>query len=187
MAATRHWTSTIGGAVLGTLLVLGAPTGAASQDDSPGAGHNVEMPAVGPAELDWRIRAPDGTPYSVAAHRGEVLVVNMWASWCAPCVRELRSFEKLRHALAGTGVRFLFVSPEETAVVRRFARLQRLDLPFYVEDQRLPDAYGLRALPTTYVIDRAGRIVLEHRGSADWNTPEVQRFLRYLDERSKPR
>lgn len=60
--------------------------------------------------------------------------------------------------------------------MRRFVRRYERGLPFVVEAQPMPAAFDLRALPTTYVIDRRGRIVLKHRGAAGWNTPEMRQF-----------
>ncbi|MFN2327139.1 MAG: TlpA family protein disulfide reductase [Gemmatimonadales bacterium] len=140
-----------------------------------------ELDVVGVADYAWALETLDGRSFSLAEYRGEVLVINAWATWCTPCVAELASLAALREAVAGAGVRFLFVSPEDREPVRRFVRRYGYgSLPVAVEDGRMPDAFGLSALPTTWIIDRAGRIVLRHRGAADWNRPALQDFLRYL-------
>ncbi len=172
--------SRLTGRVLLTLLVLmaaGAPASAA-QDT---------LEVVGLADYDWALETLDGRGVSLAEYRGEVLVINAWATWCAPCVAELASFDRLRRGFeADTGVRFLFISPEDPEPVRAFLRRYGYrDLPVLVEDERMPDAWGLEALPTTWVVDRQGRIVLRHRGAADWDTEPVRRFLRYLAGRRR--
>jgi thiol-disulfide isomerase/thioredoxin len=117
---------------------------------------------------------------SFEAFRGEVVVLNAWATWCPPCVDEMDSFAALRDSVADTGVRFLFLTTEDREHVRRFLRLQGLDLPVAFERTRLPAAYGQFGLPTTWIIDREGRIVLRHPGAARWDTPEVEALLRHL-------
>jgi len=142
---------------------------------------NAPIPGRVTAEAgDWRIRAVDGEPMRLGAFAGRPVVVNFWATWCAPCVRELSSFERLVTALSGTDIAFVFVTAENDERVRRFARRNRLNLPFYVEMQDAPSSLGVRALPTTIVIDRNGRIILHHRGALAWDDPAIVARLREL-------
>ncbi len=157
---------------------LGAPDGLEGQQ--PGATGRDAPVDHGRADYGWRLRTLDGERVRLERYGGRVLVLNMWATWCPPCVAELASFQRLRDALAGTGVRLLLVSPEEPDVVAAFLRRHDYDLPVLVEDRRMPDAFGLRALPTTWIIDRDGRIVLKHRGAGQWDDPSVLRFLLHL-------
>jgi len=170
-------------------LLLGLAVGAA-----PLRGQAGELPASTPqpepglaswgdADLRWRIR-PLGEEeiISLERFRGEVLFINLWASWCIPCVRELASIERLRARLADTDIAFLLVAAEGEAPVRRFLRLHPYQLPFYLEASRMPSSWGLRGLPTTWVVDRDGRIVLLRHGEAVWDTEVVEAFLRGVAE-----
>ncbi len=139
-----------------------------------------EVEVLGEADFDWRIRALDGSVTTLQAFRGQVLFINMWATWCGPCVQELRGIEALIRSMEESRVAFLLVSPEEPAAVERFLRAYGYDLPVYLEDQEMPGAFGLEALPTTFILDRAGRIVLRHRGATEWNQESVRRFLEAL-------
>jgi thiol-disulfide isomerase/thioredoxin len=164
-------------AALGALtLVTPGAVDAQNGVDSP-----VDM--VRYADYDWRLTTLDGQPVSLSDYRGEVIVINVWATWCAPCVRELESFARLSEALGDTPVNILLVSSERAEPVRRFARRYRYDLPFLLESGPMPAAFDLRALPTTYVIDREGRIMLKQRGAADWGSTAVVRYLISLTAR----
>jgi thiol-disulfide isomerase/thioredoxin len=188
--------------LLAAVLVLGeAPGQAAAQrhagEESPAAPHRqpdggprpqpqeVEVggaEGVGEADFGWRLRTLEGTSISLEAFRGRVLFINMWATWCGPCVQELASIQALVESMKDSGVAFLLVSPEDPEPVQRFLRVHGYDLPIYLEAQEMPPAFGLKALPTTFVVDRQGRIVLRHRGAADWDQDPVRSFLLALGD-----
>lgn len=137
------------------------------------------------ADYEWALRTLDGSEISLDRYRGEVLFINLWATWCRPCVAELASIEALRDSLRDEpGVRFLMIAPERERSVRRFLERHPYDLPFYLEAQRMPASYGLRALPTTFIIGRDGRVAFTHRGAADWDSAPARTFLRTLASRS---
>ncbi len=136
------------------------------------------LTVYGHADYDWTIRPLDGEPVPLEAFRGRVLFINLWASWCTPCVRELASIERLRDRLADTDVEFLIVAAEGERPVRTFLRKYGYDLPIYLEVDPIPAAYGMRGLPTTWVVDREGRILILRHGEAVWDTDEVEGFVR---------
>lgn len=157
---------------------LTAGSARAQQAESPGT--TVR------ADYAWTLRTPGGEAVSLERYRGRPLFLNLWATWCAPCVAELASIERLAARPEAQGVVFLLVSPEAPEVVERFRRRLGLTLPVLVEGTRMPAAWRLRALPTTWIVSEGGRIVLRHRGAADWDRPDVARLLRALAEESEP-
>jgi thiol-disulfide isomerase/thioredoxin len=132
----------------------------------------------GRADYEWTIRPLDGEPVELEAFRGKVLFINLWASWCTPCIREMETIERLRRRLADTDVEFLIVAAEGERPVRRHLRKYRYDLPIYLEVDRIPEAFGVRGLPTSWLVDRAGRILVLRHGEAVWDTDEVEAFVR---------
>lgn len=140
----------------------------------------LEGQAPPQADFDWTIRPLEGEPTSLESFRGRVLFIHMWATWCGPCVAEMAQIQALRASLEGTGVTFLLVSPERPKDVRAFLRRYDYDLPVFLEIQDMPRAFGLEALPSTFIVDRGGRIVFRHRGALEWNQETVRRFLRGL-------
>lgn len=159
--------------------IAGAAPGPERGGPGPGRG-SVEM--LGPAEYAWTLRTLEGNTTRLERYRGRVLFINVWATWCAPCVAEMAGIERLRASLAGSGVEFLLVSPETAEPVERFLRRYRYDLPILLEGEEMPDGFGLRALPTTFIVDRSGRVALRHRGAADWDQPPVRALLLRLAE-----
>lgn len=167
---------------LGSLLLLlpacASPGGGVESPAAPAA--SGDLVVHGPADYDWTLRTLDGERVRLEAYRGRVLFINVWASWCLPCVAEMGSIQRLRDSLRHSEVEFLLVSPEAPEPVERFLRRYAYDLPVFLEVGEMPEAFGLRALPTTFVVDRSGDIVLKHRGATDWDQDAVRAFLHAL-------
>ena len=133
----------------------------------------------------------DGESRRVSDYAGKALVVNLWATWCAPCVAELPSLAALARTLAAEGVLVLPVSSDRggaKAVEAFYAAHAITGLPVLIDkDAALMHALGVRGLPTTYVVDGAGRIVGQEEGGMDWNRPAAVDALRALTgKRDKP-
>lgn len=111
------------------------------------------------------VRQLDGTEIALARFAGKPLVINLWATWCPPCRREMPVLQAAQAANADIG--FVFVNQRESAdTVRRFLAGQRLPLQNVVTDPagQLAAATGSVAYPTTLFYDGAGRLVLRHVG-----------------------
>ncbi|HYW51826.1 MAG TPA: TlpA disulfide reductase family protein [Gemmatimonadaceae bacterium] len=132
------------------------------------------------ADLGWSLLTLDGERRTLSSFRGRVLIVNSWATWCEPCVAELRSLQALRTAVADTSLVFVLVAAQRREPVATFVRRRSLQLPVYLEATPAPPVYRFDAVPTTWIIDRHGRIVLRHRGARDWGTPAMREFVQRL-------
>ncbi|MDX1530308.1 MAG: TlpA disulfide reductase family protein [Rhodothermales bacterium] len=136
----------------------------------------VGLPLLGGCGADPAAeQAPDfegttlrGEPFRLSDHRGEVVILNFWATWCAPCVAEIPAFVRLQDELEGAGVRFVGVSQDADgeAAVRPFAERFRINYPLLLDsDFAISRRYGgISYLPTTFVIDREGRVVRQQVG-----------------------
>lgn len=107
---------------------------------------------------------PEGQPHSLGEFHGHVLVVNFWATWCAPCREEMPAFSRLNAAFKDRGVRFVGIANDDPAKVRSFATDLAIGYPVWVGgdavsdvSRRLGNPTGV--LPHTVLINRDGRIV----------------------------
>lgn len=122
------------------------------------------------------LRTLDGRTVSIADMKGEVLVVNFWASWCRPCRRELPALDALNGDLAKKGGRVLAVSIDtDLRNAARFARAHKLSLPvFHDGPDGLARKLDLTHIPMTLVIDRKGDVVYTMTGSDDAALAELR-------------
>jgi thiol-disulfide isomerase/thioredoxin len=125
----------------------------------------------------------DGKEVRLSDFRGRVVLLNFWATWCPPCVREMPSLDRL-HAELGQDVDVLAVSEDSggaEAVTRFLAKTPVRSMTLYLDRQkRLERAFDTRALPTTFIIDQDGRIRARLDGAAEWDSPEMATLLRSL-------
>jgi thiol-disulfide isomerase/thioredoxin len=127
-------------------------------------------------DYDWNLLGRDGIPYNMEADRGNVLFINFWASWCPPCVAEMPGMQELYNDYASE-VRFLFVARDKRPKVEAFLEKNRYELPVFFERGLTPRQIYYGGLPTTFIIDKKGKIVVSKVGSADWNSIHTRKLL----------
>lgn len=127
---------------------------------------------------------PDGVSHGLAEFKGRGMVVNLWATWCAPCVAEMPSLESLSKALAPRDIAVLPMSSDRggaEAVRAWFQQHGISGLPVLLDPKgALARAFEARGIPTTVIINRDGRQVARLEGAADWAQPEAQALVRAL-------
>lgn len=123
-----------------------------------------------------------GKPYTLTEYRGKVIVVNFWATWCPPCVKELPALSRLQRAMAGKGIQVLGVNMGETRkAVATFTQRVSVSFPILLDTQMaIGPKWGVEGLPTTFVIDPHRRIVYETLGAQPWDSPAVIAQLQAL-------
>ena len=125
---------------------------------------------------DWTTRV------HLAEYRGQVVLLNFWASWCAPCVEEIPSLEALHHRDPKVVILAVSIDDDQNAY-RQFVRDHQMDLTTVWDPQQTAAAkYHSEMWPETYAIDRSGRIRRKFVGATDWTSPEVMDFLKMLEK-----
>lgn len=114
-----------------------------------------------------------GLQHSLSEFKGQVIFLNFWATWCPPCRAELPSITNLYHKMENKeGIKFLFLSYEKHEVVNVFAADFGTDIPFSFLTFKVPGELNPPGLPTTFVIDKSGRIVSQTNGMANWDSED---------------
>jgi thiol-disulfide isomerase/thioredoxin len=139
---------------------------------------------AGTAAPTVQFRDPDGEPATLADFRGKPLLVNLWATWCAPCVVEMPSLDRLAEREGGR-LQLLALSQDiegREAVARFFEERSLRNLEPYLDDQMaFMTSLRISTLPTTILYDAEGREVWRMTGMAEWESERIQALLREAD------
>jgi len=130
----------------------------------------------GPALANHTLTSMDGSDIRLSSFQGEVVVVNFWASWCAPCRKELPIMNEWHNSWDGRGARVVAISiDKELRKAKRFAEDISLDLTVLHDDPSgLAAQLDLPSLPCTYLLDRKGNVVAMIRSSSSADLAKIR-------------
>jgi len=136
---------------------------------------------IGSAAPDFVVQDAD-RKVELRDFSGKIVVLNFWATWCAPCVEELPTLVELQQQFRDKGVTVIGVSVDVDAdVYHRFLKEHKIDfLTVRDPDQKSNSLYGTVKFPETYIIDRNGIVRRKFIGAVDWTQPEIVNFLSQL-------
>ena len=192
--------------LIGLAAFLSAGCGSDSPEQGPAkqAGSaQVQEPAgsSGPSELEEKLnrlgfQTPkedleaigfsledlNGRETSLSAFDGRLVFLNFWATWCGPCRAEIPSMEQLYGELQDQGFTILAVNSQEPLEqVSAFVEESGMSFPVLLDtDGKVGAVYGVRAIPTTYIIGPQGAILGRMVGTRDWNSPEIISLVKEL-------
>ena len=151
-------------------------------NDSGVFSSGVDILEVGKPAPDFTFPDLDGKMISLSGHKGKVVLVNIWATWCRPCIDEMPSMEKLYQRLNAKGFEILAVNlQEDRSSVKRFVDEYGLSFPVLLDTTgRIGATYGARSIPTTYIVDREGFVIAGTIGTREWDTEDYIRFFEKL-------
>ncbi len=170
----------------GVRLVSSAPTGASAhtvmdQKAFEAAGLTpLERPQPAPA---FELTDLSGKPVSLSDHRGKLVLLNFWATWCGPCVKEMPTLQRVAKTLGPQGLSVLAISLDKLPRqdVALFAHGYRWKLPILLDPAgETGDRYGVRLMPSTYLIGPDGMILAHAFGIREWDAPSTVELLTQL-------
>ncbi len=174
-----------------SVLVAGGTLAAATWPRKPRAQAALKALATALKRARAPKPAPDivfldaeGKKHHLSDFRGQGVVINLWATWCAPCVAEMPSLAALSKAVADEGIVVLPLSSDQggAAAVSAFFREHGITgLPVLLDpDGDAERTFNVPGIPTSVIIDKAGMVQARMEGSADWSTPAAAALVRKL-------
>ena len=131
-------------------------------------------------DYSWKLKDDQGV-FNFEETKGQVVLVNFWATWCPPCIAEMPSMQTLYNDYKDT-VAFVFVSNEDDAVINRFLNKNDYTFKVYNPLTKYPESFDVTSIPRTFLIDKQGRIVIDKNGAANWNSDAVRKTIDALLE-----
>ena len=160
--------------VLAASVAFAASALSAPPVDAINAGNAASAP-------NWELKDLDGKMVRSSDFKGKVVVLDFWATWCGPCRAEIPGFVALQKKYAPEGLVIIGASVDEggASTVKPFTQKLGVNYPMVLADEKVQHAFGgIEAVPTTFIIDRAGRVVKKHSGFA--NKDEFEQEIRLL-------
>jgi len=151
---------------------------------SPGVAGELEPVPGAPAAEALGLKDLGGRVHQLDDYRGQVVLVNFWATWCPPCVAEMPSLQRLYTSLSNQPFALLAVSMGEgERRIQNFKKTAGIDFPLLLDPESdLSLRWGVDFLPTSYLIDVQGRVRYTAYGEVPWEDDEVRATLRELLE-----
>lgn len=166
------------------LLVIFYGTLAAPAVASPELGHELTVVETTPEAADFALADMGGEQRKLSDFRGQVVMLNFWGSWCPACVREMPSLERLYRKFRDQGFVVLAVNQfENEDTVFEFTGRLEIEPTFPIlfdPESRTSEAYRVVGLPTTFLIDKTGRIRYRAMGGREFDHPEVEKVIQSL-------
>lgn len=162
--------------VIGLLAVFAAGAGACgeAEDGARGDGDAEMAPSYSATTLE-------GDSVSLADLRGEVVLLNVWATWCTPCRQEVPELQALHEAHADDGLRVVGVTVDSRSAERAIGQfIDQFGMTYEVwwdPDQTAVSTFSAMGVPLTVLIDRKGRIAWRHLGAFERGDPELMRAV----------
>lgn len=143
---------------------------------------HIERPDKMVRAADFTLEDVSGKWVSLTNFSGKVVFLNFWATWCAPCVQEMPTMEKLHQEFEGDGLVMLAVNYQESADdVKRFFTRHKLSFPSLLDpNAKVAEMYQVWGLPATFIMNRRMEIVGKVAGSRDWHSETARELFRQL-------
>ncbi len=143
----------------------------------------AELPRLGQPVADFSLPDLQGRIVSLSDLKGKVVFINVWATWCQPCVEEMPTIQRLHDQLQPRGLEVLTVSldPLGAQIVTPFVKKYGLSFPVLLDAKsQLQKLYGTTGVPESFIIDKTGRLVEKIVGPRDWAHPNILTMFEQL-------
>lgn len=127
-------------------------------------------------DYNWRLKDESESIFNFNDTKGQVVLVNFWATWCPPCIAEMPSLQELYEDYGDT-VTFVFVSNEPREVIQEFLNTNEYTFNVFSSISDYPDIFDVTSIPRTFLIDKEGYIRVDKTGAANWDSGSMRSII----------
>jgi len=128
------------------------------------------------SSYNWQLQDLEGKNFHLDQAKGKVTLVNIWATWCPPCIAEMPSLQELYNDYSDK-MEFVLVSNEDNTVINSFLKKKGYNLKIYRPLSKTPETFDVKSIPRTFLLDRQGNIIIDESGAANWNSESVRTII----------
>jgi thiol-disulfide isomerase/thioredoxin len=131
-------------------------------------------------DYNFQLRDVDGNPVDGSSLKGKTLFINLWATWCGPCRVEMPSIQNLYNKSDKDKVAFIMLALDQNdpfTKVKNYVRDKEFTFPVYFPASELPSLLQVRSIPTTFIVNSSGNVVLKETGTTNFDTEAFRKFL----------
>lgn len=149
-----------------------------------GAGKGLTKLPDAPAAPDFVLKDMDGNQYQLSDYRGQVVIINFWATWCPPCRDEMPSMQSAWEQLEQEGIYMLGINVgEDEDTIFQFTADYPVEFPLLMDsDSSVINQWPVRGVPTTFVVDPKGQIIYRAIGGREWDDPVLLELVKALKQ-----
>ncbi len=124
-----------------------------------------------------------GKELNLSDYKGKVIFLNLWATWCPPCVAEMPSIQNLYDEIENNeNIQLVVLSNEKISKVQPFIQNKEFTFPVFSSNYQLPKPFETESIPTTFIISKSGKIIVREIGASDWGSSHIIETLNKLAE-----
>lgn len=125
------------------------------------------------SDFNWKLKDLEGNIFNLNESKGKVVLVNIWATWCPPCIAEMPSIDALNKDYKNK-IDVILISNESQDIVADFFKIKKYNLNAYTPLTNAPELFNVKSIPRTFLIDKKGNIIIDKTGAANWNSDKVR-------------
>lgn len=139
---------------------------------------DTELENPDDADFNFLLQTLDGKTVKLEDFKGKVIFLNLWATWCPPCIAEMPGIQDLYDKIDHEDIVFIMLSIDDNIdKPKKFIAKKEYSFPVYLPASRVPDVFRSPSIPTTFVISKEGKIVSKKVGMANYDTRSFLKFL----------
>ncbi|MBN2894011.1 MAG: TlpA family protein disulfide reductase [Bacteroidales bacterium] len=139
------------------------------------------IPQLSDADFNWQLSDIEGNTVSLSDFKGKVIFINFWATWCGPCIGEMPEIQAFYNKFKDNNdVVFILATTDDLTTVQNFISNKEFTFPVYSIQSQIPNVMNHNSIPTSFLINKNGGIVLQQKGVANWGGEKMEKIVNKL-------